>query len=97
MIGFQEGPCRICNKMDVLNEGICADHSDDAAQGYLFGFADGVKSANADLIEAAKTLQSCVAHIRKISGFGMLSDRSAQMTIQAMDDTLAAIAKAESR
>lgn len=42
MIGFQQGKCRLCGKDGVLNEGICGAHSSDAAQGYLFGYADGL-------------------------------------------------------
>ena len=44
MIGFSKGKCRLCGKEDSLNEGICAAHSSDAAQGYLFGYADGLKA-----------------------------------------------------
>lgn len=40
-IGFHKGVCRLCGKTDALNEGICAAHSAEVAQAYLFGFADG--------------------------------------------------------
>ena len=43
MIGFQNGKCRLCGEDGMLNEGICGAHSLDAAQGYLFGYTDGLK------------------------------------------------------
>ena len=56
-IGYQQGKCRLCGKEDSLNEGICAAHSSDAAQGYLFGYADGKHEAE----EAANTRAQAAA------------------------------------
>lgn len=39
------GKCILCGKEnEAVNEGICAAHSDEVAQAYLFGFADGKQS-----------------------------------------------------
>lgn len=39
------GKCVLCGKeSEAVNEGICAAHSDEVAQAYLFGFADGKAS-----------------------------------------------------
>jgi hypothetical protein len=36
------GKCVLCGaENEAVNEGICAKHSDETAQAYLFGFADG--------------------------------------------------------
>lgn len=44
MIGYRTEKCRICGKVDACNEGICARHSADVAQAYLFGFEEGTRA-----------------------------------------------------
>lgn len=62
------GKCVLCGaENEAVNEGICAKHSDETAQAYLFGFADGKAAVSHPVEPSTREAEALRDAARKLS------------------------------